>query len=112
MTLEQVKEIVRAAARSIPPSDAGSTRAIDAVSDAVWERINKLTWQVRDTCARAEKAEAALARIERTANQAGALEEYPKALYACAEIAAKALGKNEVICRHAQDGDKCLEGCE
>lgn len=111
MTLEQVKEIVRAAARSIPPSDAGSTRAIDAVSDAVWERMNKLTWQVRDTCARAEKAEAALARIERTGNEAGAdMESCRKALYACAEIATKALGAG--VCRHAEDGDRCLEGCD
>ena len=64
MTLEQVRDLVRSAAHSIPPSDAGSTRAINAIAGAVWERLNKLTWQVRDTCARAEKAEAALRWIE------------------------------------------------
>lgn len=50
------------------PVTTHMARATELTAEAAQDRIDKLTWQVRDTCARAEKAEALLRECETTIN--------------------------------------------
>lgn len=67
MTVDKVKDMVWAALRSAAPDGRfrASPSEAQAVSERMFEVIDKLTWQVRDTCVRAEKAEERMGEILR-----------------------------------------------